>query len=293
MSTTTTKRLRTDSKARDAWRVHLASAPVARRMIPTMEGVGYWRWKGLLDRVAAAVLLVPGIVVIGLLVLLVRLGSRGPGLFGQTRVGRGGHVFTIYKIRTMVQNAEEATGAVWCGENDPRITRLGRILRKLHLDEFPQLFNVLRGEMSLVGPRPERPEFVHVLAEAVPGYLRRLAVSPGITGLAQLNLPPDSDVESVRRKLALDVEYIDRAGAWLDSRLLFATFLRLAKTPESMTLRALGLGRTVVLPPPADNVAHGNGHAHKHGAWRTHSTAPAAETAQDNESSSVVRAGQA
>ena len=149
----------------------------------------------------------------------------------------------------MVQNAEHRTGAVWCKANDARVTPLGRILRKLHLDEFPQLFNVIKGEMSLVGPRPERPKFVEVLAKAIPGYRRRLAVAPGITGLAQLNLPPDSDLDSVRRKLMLDIEYIEHAGLLLDMRLLAATLLRLTRVPSSWAFAILGVGRTVVLPP--------------------------------------------
>ena len=130
--------------------------------------------------------------------LLVRLTSRGPGIYKQARVGKDGRKFMMYKIRTMRQDAEAASGPMWTQAHDPRVTFLGRVLRKLHLDELPQLFNVLKGEMSLVGPRPERPEFVRVLAEAIPGYRNRLAVRPGVTGLAQVNLPPDTDIASVR-----------------------------------------------------------------------------------------------
>ena len=125
---------------------------------------------------------------------------------------------------------------------------MGRVLRKLHLDELPQLFNVLRGEMSLVGPRPERPEFVCVLADAVPGYRNRLAVRPGVTGLAQINLPPDTDITSVQRKVILDCEYIERAGLWLDIRLLLCTSLRIFKLPERWLHSLLGLGRAVNIP---------------------------------------------
>ena len=227
--------------------LNIYSATVA-QSIRILDDSGYPRWKKLLDQALAAILMVPGVFVIALLALLMRLSSRGPGLFRQTRVGRGGRNFTLYKIRTMVDNAERATGAVWCKARDSRVTRMGKILRRLHLDELPQLFNVLKGEMSLVGPRPERPEFVDVLAEDIPDYYRRLAVPPGVTGLAQVNLPPDSDQESVRRKLTLDLEYIETLGIWLDVRLLAATVLRMVKIPESWTLAILGVRRTVILP---------------------------------------------
>ena len=145
----------------------------------------------------------------------------------------------------MVHNAEARTGPVWTQAQDSRITRLGRVMRKFHLDEFPQLFNVLKGEMSLVGPRPERPEFVEVLVKQIPDYSNRVVVCPGITGLAQLNLPPDSDLKSVRCKLVLDLEYVERASLFLDICLLFCTLLRIFKLPA---LRVLGLQRKVVLP---------------------------------------------
>ena len=119
----------------------------------------------------------------------------------------------------------------------------------MHLDELPQLFNVLRGEMSLVGPRPERPEFVVVLADKIPGYVDRLSVLPGITGLAQINLPPDTDLDSVRRKLVLDREYIERVGPLLDLRIILCTLFRLVGIRGGRGVRLLGLLRTVALPP--------------------------------------------
>ena len=188
---------------------------------------GYFRWKGILDRALAAVLLVPGLPIIGLLIVVVRLASKGPGIYSQTRVGKGRRIFTMHKIRTMRHDAEDGTGPVWTKLDDDRITPVGRFLRKTHLDEFPQLFNVLKGEMSLIGPRPERPEFVAVLAKEIPNFLDRIAVKPGITGLAQINLKPDVDLESVRRKLVLDTEYIKHATLLFDARVLLATFLRL------------------------------------------------------------------
>jgi lipopolysaccharide/colanic/teichoic acid biosynthesis glycosyltransferase len=201
----------------------------------------YFRWKGTLDFCLTVVMLVPGLLLIGLLVALVRITSRGPGIYRQARVGKDGHRFLMYKIRTMRHDAEAATGPVWTQLQDPRVTLVGKVLRKLHLDELPQLFNVLKGEMSLVGPRPERPEFVRVLAGALPGYRNRLAVKPGVTGLAQINLPPDTDLVSVQRKLVLDCEYIERGGVWLDARLIFFTFLRIFKISESWLHSVLGL----------------------------------------------------
>jgi lipopolysaccharide/colanic/teichoic acid biosynthesis glycosyltransferase len=230
------------------------------------------RWlrrKRVADCVLAGLLLIPALPLIGLLVLLVRLTSRGPGVYRQTRVGQFGRIFTMYKIRSMVCDAEQSTGAVWARAVDPRVTRVGRMLRRLHLDELPQLFNVLAGEMSLVGPRPERPEFVQMLANRIPGYVDRLSVAPGITGLAQVNLPPDTDLDSVRRKLYLDLEYVRHGGLWLDLRLLVGTALRVGKVYEPLLLWLLGLKREVPvqvcaaapadeeLPPAAVGLAEG------------------------------------
>ncbi len=221
----------------------------------------YFHWKGRLDRCLAAILLIPGIPIIALLVVLVRLTSRGPGIYRQVRMGKDGQHFNMFKIRTMRVNAETETGPVWTQKRDPRVTLLGHVLRKLHLDEFPQLFNVLRGEMSLVGPRPERPEFVCVLAKSVPGYLNRLSVEPGITGLAQINLPPDTDLDSVRRKLSLDMEYIERAHGSLDLRMLFCTLVRLTGIPGELAMRMFGLRRDVHLTADEADSCNGNGAA--------------------------------
>ena len=132
---------------------------------------------------------------------------------------RDGRPFTLFKIRTMAHDCEKASGARWSTPGDPRITRVGAFLRKTHLDELPQLWNVLRGDMSLVGPRPERPEFTPLLEQVVPHYRDRLAVRPGVTGLAQVQLPADTDLDSVRRKLAYDLYYIRHLNGWLDLRL--------------------------------------------------------------------------
>jgi lipopolysaccharide/colanic/teichoic acid biosynthesis glycosyltransferase len=231
----------------------VASATVVRVVAPSEQiaPASYFRWKHLLGQAAAGVLLVVGLPIIGILVVLVRLTSRGPGIYRQIRVGKNGRQFAMYKIRTMRQDAEAASGPVWTQTKDPRVTGIGRVLRKLHLDELPQLFNVLRGEMSLIGPRPERPEFVCVLVDKIPGYADRLAIRPGITGLAQLNLPPDTDLQSVHRKLVLDVEYVKQASLWLDIRLFLCTFGRMFKLPEGSSVWLFGVGRTVALNLPA------------------------------------------
>ncbi|GIW83399.1 MAG: hypothetical protein KatS3mg105_5206 [Gemmatales bacterium] len=158
---------------------------------------------------------------------IVKISSRGPAIYSQTRVGLHGKQYRIYKLRTMRADAEKDTGPVWARPNDQRVTPVGRWLRKLHLDEIPQLVNVVRGEMALIGPRPERPEFVEILARKIPGYMDRHVVLPGITGLAQIHLPPDQDIEGVKRKLLYDLYYIERASWWLDVRILCCTALRL------------------------------------------------------------------
>jgi lipopolysaccharide/colanic/teichoic acid biosynthesis glycosyltransferase len=173
--------------------------------------------------------------------MLVRLTSKGPAFYTQTRVGQGGRLFTILKLRTMRHNCEALSGPRWSLPGDPRITPVGWLLRKTHLDELPQLLNVLRGEMSLIGPRPERPEFVPQLEKELPAYRQRLNVRPGVTGLAQVLLPPDSDIESVRRKLTHDLFYIRELTPWLDLRLLLCTGLYALAIPFRLTSRLVGL----------------------------------------------------
>jgi lipopolysaccharide/colanic/teichoic acid biosynthesis glycosyltransferase len=205
--------------------------------------------KRLADRALGVLLLALTWPLLLVLVAAVKLSSRGPAIYRQTRVGLGGRIFTMYKLRTMRQDAEAATGPRWAAAgNDPRITPLGVWLRRLHLDELPQLYNLIRGDMALVGPRPERPEFVTVLARQIPGYLDRLQVLPGITGLAQVNLPPDTDLDSVRRKLVLDLDYICTAGIVLDARIVLCTFLRVCGIRHGRAVALLGLTRVVELP---------------------------------------------
>ncbi|HVS10046.1 MAG TPA: TIGR03013 family XrtA/PEP-CTERM system glycosyltransferase [Planctomycetota bacterium] len=155
--------------------------------------------------------------------IAVRLDSRGPVLFAQERVGRDGLPFTLYKFRSMKSDAEEATGPVWASADDPRITRVGRFLRRIRLDELPQLFNVLAGHMSLVGPRPERPVFVEDLARQIPYYHQRHIVKPGLTGWAQINYPYGNTVEDALQKLQYDLFYIKNQSLLFDLSIVFTT----------------------------------------------------------------------
>ena len=198
------------------------------------------------DCLFAALLLVLAAPVIAVGALLVKLTSRGPAFYRQVRLGKDGRPFTLFKLRTMRQDAEVGTGPVWSTENDPRITPLGHLLRRTHLDEFPQLWNVAKGEMSLVGPRPERPEFVARLDGEVPWYRERLNVRPGITGLAQLRLPADASLDSVRRKVVYDLYYVRFVTPWLDFKLLCLTAWRLFRELNRF------VRRSVVLPDHAE-----------------------------------------
>jgi lipopolysaccharide/colanic/teichoic acid biosynthesis glycosyltransferase len=184
------------------------------------------RWKRWIDCAVAGPLLVFCTPVILAAIVLVRLSSPGPGIYSQTRLGLNRRRFTLYKIRTMGHNCEARSGARWATSRDPRVTLVGRFLRATHIDELPQLWNVLRGEMTLVGPRPERPEIVDQIEPLIAGYAERLTVLPGVTGLAQVQLPPDSSIDTVRRKLRYDVYYCSNLGPWLDARLILATAVK-------------------------------------------------------------------
>jgi len=197
----------------------------------------------------AAVLLVCLSPLLLALALLVRLTSRGPSFYAQTRLGLNGRHYRILKLRTMVHEAEKATGPVWAGlSGDARITPLGRVLRDTHLDELPQLWNVVRGEMALIGPRPERPEIAARIERRVSGYGLRLAVRPGVTGLAQMLLPADDPAElstpgsamlGLRRKLAHDLLYVREAGPLLDLRIALCTPCHFAASAASAAGEAL------------------------------------------------------
>jgi lipopolysaccharide/colanic/teichoic acid biosynthesis glycosyltransferase len=215
--------------------------PVGREPVRPLRHRWYLSCKRVADFLLAALLTVPAVPLILLAALLVKLTSRGPAFYTQTRVGEDGRLFSIWKIRSMVHNCESLTGPRWSIPGDPRITRVGAFLRASHLDELPQLLNVLRGEMSLIGPRPERPEFVPELERELPGYWQRLAVRPGVTGLAQVQLPPDSDLTSVRNKLAHDLYYIRHLSPWLDARLLVCTAFYALGLPFGIAGSLLGI----------------------------------------------------
>ncbi len=180
--------------------------------------------KRIMDFTVALVGLVLSAPVSLLAALIVKLDSPGPALYRQRRSGLDGRVYTLLKFRTMRQDAEAQSGAVWAGQSDSRVTRTGNWMRKWRVDELPQLINVLRGEMSLVGPRPERPEFVETLSQAIPFYRERLLVPPGITGWAQVKYPYAASIEAARRKLQYDLYYIKHMGFFLDCLVLLRTF---------------------------------------------------------------------
>jgi lipopolysaccharide/colanic/teichoic acid biosynthesis glycosyltransferase len=215
--------------------------PQAVAEYPWYDSVG--RMRECFDRAAGLLLFVLALPLTVAGWVVVKLTSSGPGLYTQTRVGLAGRHFCIYKLRTMYHNCEVTMGGVrWSSKGDPRVTPVGRVLRKLHVDELPQLWNVVVGDMSLVGPRPERPELVAPLSRQIEGYTERLAVPPGLTGLAQIQLPPDTDLDSVRAKLRYDRSYIARRSPWLDLRLLFGTGVYL------LGVSYVGVRRIALLP---------------------------------------------
>lgn len=157
--------------------------------------------------------------------ILIKIVSPGPIFFKQQRVGLNGGIFDIYKLRTMKVDAEKETGPVWAQEDDPRLIRFGKIIRKMHLDELPQLWNVLKGNMSIVGPRPERPVFVEELSEKITDYQKRLKVKPGITGLAQVVHKYDETIKDVKKKVKYDLLYIREMCLMVDIRILLRTII--------------------------------------------------------------------
>jgi lipopolysaccharide/colanic/teichoic acid biosynthesis glycosyltransferase len=199
--------------------------PVQSVYVKSSKSKSYDSFKRVFDIVGASLLLVAVCPIMLLAALAVRLGSPGPIIFRQKRLTQGNKVFTLLKFRTMVTDAEDNTGAVWAVDRDPRVTGLGMFLRKTRIDELPQLFNVLAGDMSLIGPRPERPEIAEKLAKELPSFNRRLEVKAGITGLAQVGTGYASCLKSYRKKLALDLIYIQNRCLLLDLRIALKTIL--------------------------------------------------------------------
>jgi len=172
---------------------------------------------------ASGVLLLLVLPIIPFVILAIKLDSRGPALYRQKRVGLGGKSFYCYKFRTMRRDAEADTGATWALDDDPRITKIGKFLRTSRLDEIPQLWCVLKGDMSFVGPRPERPEFVEMLAKEIPFYGVRNGVRPGITGWAQVRYKYGNTIADAKEKLQYDLYYIKNMSLGLDIMIMFQT----------------------------------------------------------------------
>jgi lipopolysaccharide/colanic/teichoic acid biosynthesis glycosyltransferase len=203
------------------------------------SAIGAWV-QFCLNFLLAALILAAVFPVLLVVAMVIKLTSRGPVLYTQERVGLdrrrrrgpqnhrrrqdvGGEPFTIYKFRTMRVDAERECGAVWAAQDDPRVTAVGRLLRQYRLDELPQLFNVLRGDMNIVGPRPERPPIFAELRSHIAEYPLRQRAKPGITGLAQINHHYDRSLDDVRRKVQFDLEYIRRQSLWEDLRIMVKT----------------------------------------------------------------------
>jgi exopolysaccharide biosynthesis polyprenyl glycosylphosphotransferase len=179
--------------------------------------------KRVFDLVMSSILLICAAPVLLLLAALIKLESDGPVFYWQERVGRGGKTYRLHKLRTMRQDAEELSGPVWAKARDPRVTRIGALLRKTRLDEIPQVFAVFRGDMSFVGPRPERPFFVQQLKTQIPFFGLREAVKPGITGWAQIRYPYGATIEDARNKLEYDLYYVQHQSTFLDLTICFHT----------------------------------------------------------------------
>ncbi|MBZ0271604.1 TIGR03013 family PEP-CTERM/XrtA system glycosyltransferase [bacterium] len=178
--------------------------------------------KRVFDLLMSAMLFLTTLPLTAAVVLLIKLTSRGPIFYKQERMGLNGKSFMLYKFRSMREDSETA-GPVWASENDPRVTRIGRFIRRFRVDEIPQVLNVIRGEMSFVGPRPERPFFVEKLSRVIPYYHQRHLVKPGITGWAQVRYPYGSSIEDAREKLQLDLYYIKNVNLWFDIKIMMET----------------------------------------------------------------------
>jgi sugar transferase (PEP-CTERM system associated) len=197
-----------------SWMVFNSGFGVSKRMLVE---------KRILSLIVSLIMLVVCSPIILLLMLLIKLDSKGPVFYKQERVGQDGRTFTLIKFRSMFENAEIQTGPVWSTEGDSRITRIGYIMRRTRLDELPQLYNVLLGDMSLVGPRPERPHFVQQLAETIPFYPLRHIIKPGVTGWAQINYGYANSLDHAVEKLQYDLFYIKNMSWILDALIILET----------------------------------------------------------------------
>lgn len=179
--------------------------------------------KAAVDYFLSSIGLIISLPIMALIALAIKIDSSGPIFYRQKRVGKNGRVFTLLKFRSMKENAEQETGPVWAAENDDRMTRVGKIIRKMRLDEIPQMFNVLKGDMSFVGPRPERPHFFDHLKDNIPFYEKRHAAKPGITGWAQIQYPYGASQNDALEKLKYDLYYIKNRSFFFDLNIIFQT----------------------------------------------------------------------
>ncbi|WP_097027918.1 sugar transferase [Clostridium peptidivorans] len=186
------------------------------------EGTIYNFIKRTMDIILCLIASVIGIPIVLITCIAVVMESKGSPLYKQERLGKNGQSFTLYKIRSMRSDAEKYSGPKWADKNDSRVTKVGNFIRKTRIDEIPQLYNIIRGDMSIVGPRPERPVFTYQFNEEIPGFINRLAVKPGLTGLAQVNGGYES---SPREKLKWDLKYIQEKNILMDIKVIFKTAL--------------------------------------------------------------------
>jgi len=183
------------------------------------NGFYYEFIKRIIDVILAFIGLIVASPIMAIISIAIKLESRGPVFYCQERVGKNGRVYTMYKLRSMYENAEE-NGAQCAEKDDPRVTKVGRFMRKTRIDELPQLFNILKGDMSIVGPRPERPIFTYQFNKEIPGFINRLKVKPGLTGWAQVNGGYDL---TPAEKLEYDLYYIENRSIWLDIKIILKT----------------------------------------------------------------------
>ncbi|MEG2789546.1 MAG: exopolysaccharide biosynthesis polyprenyl glycosylphosphotransferase [Romboutsia sp.] len=181
----------------------------------------YSIYKRILDIILSIFGLIIGIPLVIIFGIIVKIEDKGPIFYNQKRLGLNGNVFYIYKIRSMKIDAEQLSGAQWAQQNDPRITKVGKFIRKTRIDEIPQLINILVGDMSIIGPRPERPELTYEFNKNIPGFINRLAVKPGLTGWAQVNGGYEISPEE---KLHYDLEYINNRSVLMDIKIIIKTF---------------------------------------------------------------------
>ncbi len=179
--------------------------------------------RSLIDFIGAVVLLILFLPILMIIALAIKLETKGPVFYSQVRVGKDNEHFRIYKFRSMIQDAEKKSGPVWAQRHDPRVTKMGHLMRATRLDELPQLINILKGDMSFVGPRPERPFFIESFKEQIPLYENRLIVKPGVTGWAQVKWRYDQTIDDVKEKLKYDLYYINNHTIWLDLKIFFLT----------------------------------------------------------------------